>query len=83
MMRARVRSHRLRTACFARTLSASSSAGAWPRPIPAYEWTVVPPTLDAAIPVDAVTKTWSLPCMRRSTSITLRSVNDLPVPALP
>lgn len=36
-------------------LSASFSAGSFPRPIPAQEWTVLPPILRPAIPVDAVT----------------------------
>lgn len=70
---------------FIMTFLTSSSGFSLPRPIPAKLWIVVPPMLQAAIPVEAVTATASgrLTCLlRRSLMICLRRT-DLPVPALP
>ena len=74
MTSARHESQRLHTACFDATLSASSLAESRPSPMPAKECTVVPPSAHAAIPVEAVTKTASLPYIMRSRSMMLLSV---------
>eukprot|EP00966_Prymnesium_polylepis_P104384 2417538-Prymnesium_polylepis.1 len=42
-------------------LACSTAADSRPMPIPANEWTVVPPMWHAAMPVDAVTKTCCRP----------------------
>ena len=62
------------------SFAASCSALPSPRPMPAKEWSVVPPTRTAAAPVEAVTKT------RRPTRFAARmaslSAKDLPVPCV-
>lgn len=49
--------HLARMVLFRRMTLRCSLTGLSPRPIPANEWMVEPPTLHAAIPVDAVTTT--------------------------
>ena len=68
---------------FLRTLAMSCSAASTPIPIPAKEWIVVPPTLQAAIPVEAVTATASdRPlCLRLRAEMISRRRTDFPVPA--
>lgn len=53
-----------------------------PRPIPEKEWIVIPPTLQAAMPVEAVTATASAEplCLRFSEVIISRKRTDFPVP---
>ncbi|KAI0344110.1 hypothetical protein BDW22DRAFT_1305332, partial [Trametopsis cervina] len=61
--------------------STSLSAGSFPSPIAAHECSVLPPTLTAAIPVEAVTANFiSFSLHHRMIS---RSRTDLPVPAEP
>ena len=53
-----------------------------PKPNPAKLWRVIPPILQAARPVEAVTAT-PLGYLSRKDLIILRSNTDLPVPADP
>ncbi|KAI6159526.1 hypothetical protein EDD17DRAFT_1486267, partial [Pisolithus thermaeus] len=50
-----------------------------PKPIPAHEWTVVPPIFTLAIPVEAVIAKRPDPCPPQTRMIS-RSRTDLPVP---
>jgi len=62
------------------TFLTSVSMGSLPSPTPAKEWSVVPPMLMAAIPVDAVTATAESPKSSRSCSMIALSRTLLPVP---
>lgn len=69
--------------CFL-TLVMRTSAASVPRPIPEKEWIVVPPMLQAAMPVEAVTATASpaAPYLRLRDEMISRRRTDFPVPAL-
>jgi hypothetical protein len=69
------------------TSAARRSAVPWPSPMPAKEWIVTPPMLQAAMPVGAVTTTASdrpaAACLSLRPAMMRRRRKDLPVPALP
>ncbi|KAF8267803.1 hypothetical protein EI94DRAFT_1729461 [Lactarius quietus] len=82
MMRTLVRFHLELAFLFFLIFETSASALSIPRPIPANEWIVTPPMLQAAMPVEAVTATASgvLTYSLRRVLMISRRRTDLPVP---
>lgn len=74
--------HLFKAFLFRLTIEHSCSTVPVPKPIPAKEWTVIPPMLHAAIPVDAVTAMESslLTNFLRKAAIISRRRTDFPVP---
>ena len=83
MIKTLVRRHRSNAFLFFLIFLASSGTASLPNPKPAKEWSVMPPTLHAARPVDAVTATDSgfrSFAFFKAVMIS-RNNTDLPVPA--
>ena len=70
-------------ALLALTRLMSTFAASSPMPMPAKECNVIPPILQAAMPVEAVMYTLLDPLIRCSIDTIFRSTKDLPVPASP